>query len=278
VEIKGKINDSTFAVTYTLNAGEPWINVTVKSTWVERGSTEIGTPTLRIQFPFALDNAAGRYENPFGSIERSLTDGSEVPSQRWATVIGKIAGTNVSGCGVVMNDSKYGHSLEGSNLRITLIRSSYDPDILPEIGEHVVRMAISPSGKVLPAADMIRLGAGFNHPLQVVATDVHKGTLPAVAKAVVASDADNVMIAAVKKAEDEDAVIFRLYETAGKSVVAKVSLDKAILGSVQSAVEVDLIEREIEKSSAKASADGFTVKIPASGLASVKVTFKAKGK
>jgi alpha-mannosidase len=274
VEIKGKINDSTFAVTYTLNAGEPWINVTVKSTWVERGSTEIGTPTLRMQFPFALDNAAGRYESPFGSIERSLNDGSEVPSQRWASVIGKIAGTNVSGCGVVMNDSKYGHSLEGANLRITLIRSSYDPDILPEIGEHVVRMAIAPSGKVLPAADMIRLGAGFNQSLQVVATDVHKGTLPAVAKAVVECDADNVMIAAIKKAEDENAVIFRLYETAGKAVTAKVKVDKTILGSIQNAVEVDLIERELKASSAKASAEGFMVKIPAKGLASVKVRFK----
>jgi alpha-mannosidase len=278
IEIKGKINDSTVALTYTLNSGEPWINMTVKSTWVERGGPEIGTPTLRIEFPFALENATGRYEIPFGSIERSLNDGSEVPSQRWAGVVGKIAGTTVNGAGVVMNDSKYGHSLEDSTLRVTLIRSSYDPDILPEIGEHCVRLAVSPFGKVPSSAEMIRRGAGFNHPLQVVATDLHEGALPAKAKAVVECDQANVMIAAIKKAEDEDAVIVRLYETAGKAVTAGVSLDKAILGSVQKAVEMDLLEQELPKSSAKATGEGFSVKIPAYGLASVKVSFKAKTK
>jgi alpha-mannosidase len=278
IEIKGKINDSTVAVTYTLNAGEPWINLTVKSTWVERGGPEIGTPTLRIEFPFALENAAGRYEIPFGSIERSLNDGSEVPSQRWAGVVGKIAGTTASGAGVVMNDSKYGHSLEGSTLRVTLIRSSYDPDNLPEIGDHCVRLAISPFGKVPSSAELIRRGAGFNHPLQVVATDLHQGTLPAGGKAVVECDQANVMIAAVKKAEDDDALIVRLYETAGKAVTAEISLEKTVLGSVQKAVEVDLIESELKKSSAKATAEGFSVKIPAYGLASVKVSLKAKAK
>ncbi len=269
-----KLNDSTISVTYALKAGQPWLDINISVNWLERGGPDIGIPSLRMQFPLALTDATGRYEIPYGSIKRDINDGREVPALRWVDVVGKSAGTNaVAGC-ALLNDCKYGHSLDGSTLRVTLIRSSYAPDPLPELGKHNIRLALAPHGSKLSVADLTRLGAGFNHPLQVVGTDIHKGRLPADGSDVVTCSPAGVLVTAVKKAEDEDAVIFRLLETDGKATTATVELDGSLMGKVAGAVEVDLMERPIAGSTAKVAANGFSVNLPGNGIASVKVTFE----
>ncbi len=275
---KIKIKDSTVKVTYTLKAGDPKLEITVEAVWVERGGPAIGTPALRMQFPMALTEAKARYEIPFGSIERDLNKGEEVPALRWADVTGRLKGSQTSSGCAVLNDSKYGYSLDGSTLRLSLIRSSYDPDILPEIGEHTIKMAIVPHGKPLPVSDLIQLGAALNHPLQIVGTGIHKGSLPSQAAVVTAISPDNVVLSSVKKAEDEDedALIFRFFETAGKTTQAAIELNTDFLGVPKKVEEVDFLERPMEKSSlnVKATQEGFAMKLSAGGIASIKIHFE----
>ena len=269
---KLKIKNSTATVTYAMKAGQPWLDVTVQVRWLERGGPDIGVPMLRMRYPLEIDAAKGRYEIPFGWIERDLAAGEEVPALRWADISGRMPGGQApAGC-ALLNDSKYGHSLEGSTLRLTLIRSTYDPDPLPEIGDHTIRMGLLPHGRAPAAADLVGLGAAFNHPLLVTATDVHAGTLPATAAALSAGPA-NVVISSVRQAQDDGGIIFHLYETAGKAAAAKVALDATLVGKAAEAVEVDLLERPVAKSSAKVTKDGFSVSVPARGIAAVKVTF-----
>lgn len=268
-----KLNDSTISVEYILKAGQPQLEIAIKTNWLERGGPDIGTPTLRMQFPLALTDARGRYEIPFGSIERDLNAGQEVPALRWADITGKLSGSNATAGCALLNDCKYGYSLDGSTLRVTLIRSSYDPDPLPEMGEHEMRLALVPHGKKLRTDELIRLGSGFNLPLLTISTDIHRGDLPAISGDVVTSKPPNVLVTAIKKAEDEDAVIVRLLETAGKDTTVNIMLDARFMGKVAETVEVDLIERPIAESTARAVNGGISVKVPAAGIASVKVTF-----
>ncbi|MCD4826042.1 MAG: hypothetical protein K8S55_15740 [Phycisphaerae bacterium] len=273
-EAKLKLNDSTFSVEYILNAGQSQLEIAIKANWLERGGPEIGTPSLRMQFPLALADAKGRYEIPYGSIERKLNSGEEVPALRWADITGKLNDTNsTAGC-ALLNDCKYGYSLDGSTLRVTLLRSSYEPDPLPELGEHEIRLAMVPHGKTMKTAELVQLGADFNHPLISMGTDIHKGDLPAVSGGVITCKPSNVLITAVKKAEDEDAVIVRLLETAGKNTTANVTLNTKLMGTAVDAVEVDLIERPQKNSTAAVTKNGFRVKLPANGIASVKINFK----
>jgi alpha-mannosidase len=123
-------------------------------------------------------------------------------------------------------------------------------------------------------ADLVRLGAAFNHPLQVVATNVHVGNL-ADADQTVAVSPDSVILSSLKKAEDEEAFVFRMHETAGKATVAKVMLSPTLLGKIKDVVEVDLLERPVGKSSASKVAGGLSVKVSPFGIASVRVTFQA---
>jgi alpha-mannosidase len=248
--------------------------VTVAGRWVERGGKDIGVPQLAIRFPVGLTDVAARYEIPFGSIARNEEAGREVPGLRWADVTGSLkAGGGAAGM-AVLNDSKYGHSLDGSTMRLTLIRSTYEPDPLPEIGDHVIKMALAPHDADTSIADLTRLGAGFNHPLQPVSTDAHQGPLPARLDAAVTSSAPNVLVSQIKKAEDDDtAVILRLYETDGQAADVTVTLDPALLGAPKTAVEVDFLERETAENSARATADGFTVHLTPHAIVSVKVGF-----
>ena len=209
---------------------------------------------------------------PFGSIERDCNKGEEVPSLRWASVTGYLADSTEAGF-ILANDSKHAHSLDDSTLNLTLIRSSYEPDPLPELGEHTIRMAVTPFSDTPPVADMIKFGAAFNHPLQVVSTNLHTGKLPSESGSVINCEPANINLSSVKKAEDEDALVFRLFETSGKDTLAEVTLDKQIMGNISKAIELDLLEGELPNSTAKIIESGFSVKVPANGITSVKVNF-----
>jgi alpha-mannosidase len=114
----------------------------------------------------------------------------------------------------------------------------------------------------------------LNHPLLPVATDIHAGALPSAADAVSVTPAA-VLLSAVKKCEDEDALIFRLFETAGKPASATVKLDPALFGTVAEAMELDLLERPVASSTADFVPKGFRVKLTPHGIASVRVRFQS---
>jgi len=225
-------------------------------------------------FPTALEKASGTYEIPFGAITRNLTGGEEVPSQRFADVSGQTDGDTTAGV-LVLNDSKYGHSLEGSTLAVTLIRSSFEPDILPEIGEHDIRMAILPHAGSMTRAEMIRQGVAFNRPLQVVGTGVHAGRFPAASVGLTAVEPGNVVVSGVKKAETGDDLVVRLYETQGTRCAASVEFADTVFGTVETVRETDLLERPIERGTARLRNNGFVVQLPAYGIATVRVRLSA---
>ncbi len=270
VESRMKIAESDVTVTYTLRSGEPYLEVAVHALWLQRGGSDIGTPKLRMLFPTALEKTSGIYEIPFGTITRDLTKGEEVPSQRFADVSGRTEGNEIAGV-LVLNDSKYGHSLQGSTLAVTLIRSSFEPDILPEIGEHDIKMAILPHVGSMTRAEMIRQGVAFNRPLKVIGTGVHAGKLPAASPGLTAVEPGNVVVSGVKKAETGDELVIRLYEAQGTRCTASVEFKDTIFGRVEGARETDLLERPLKKGTARVKNNGFVVEMPAYGIATVRV-------
>jgi alpha-mannosidase len=270
IQAKVKINDSRFTVAYALRAGSRRLDIAINGRWLERGGPDIGTPRLALRVPLAIAGGVFRCEIPAGSIVRDEEPGREVPALRWVDLTGTATG-KPAGC-AVLNDSKYGHSRDGGTLRVTLIRSSYDPDPLPEIGDHSINVALVPHAGAMSPSDLIRLGAGFNQPLACVGADLHRGRLPA---ALTGIDAGHALVTQVKPADDDDStLIVRLQESDGREAKAQVMLTPALFGAVREAVEVDLLERPVASGSAKATADGFSVTVPPLGLASVKLTFR----
>ncbi|MCE9616591.1 MAG: hypothetical protein K8T26_20135 [Lentisphaerae bacterium] len=273
IEARLRVRQSEFTIGYELRADDPRLHLTIRGTWFERGTPETGIPVLNFTLPLAMQHVTAQYEIPFGSIDRSLNNREETPSQHWVQVTGKI-GARTAGC-LLMNDCKYGHSLDGNTLRLSLIRSSYDPDKLPEIGQHDIRLALRPLAAPLSVPDAIREGVALNRALRVVSTDVHAGPLPATAQFVHVAPG-SVILCGMKQVEDEGALLLRMFNATGKAARATVTLHPTLLPAPAAACETDLMERPLAASTARVAGRKVTVTVPARGITSVRITLKPR--
>ena len=272
VDVRLKIRESEFTLTYELRAGDPMLYLHLKGTWFERGTPQTGVPTLHFTMPLSdMDSFPhGTYEIPFGAIERDTHEAEELPALNWAMV----TGTNQkkpSGL-LLLNDCKHGHWIDGNTFNLTLIRSAYEPDPLPDVGQHEIHLGLLPFSAKLSTSDAIRMGKSFNRPLRPVGTSLHSGKLPSQLAGVQMNDG-NVLITTVKQAE-EGGVILHLVNPSTKDSIVAVTLNPQLLGEFSRAEEIDLLERPVKPSGAKLQKQTLSVKVKANAIACVKLTQK----
>jgi alpha-mannosidase len=169
------------------------------------------------------------YETPYGHIER-LTNGHEEPGQAWVDV-------SVDGAGLaVLNDAKYGFDVRGGDIGISAVRSpvwawheprELDPDATYEYmdqGRQDFTVRLVPHSGDWRAAGVPRLAAELNQPAYALIETYHLGPFPQRA-AHVSVDAADVIVSAIKAAEDGDgSIVARAYETAGREARATFEL------------------------------------------------------
>ncbi|MDW7759230.1 MAG: glycoside hydrolase family 38 C-terminal domain-containing protein [Acidobacteriota bacterium] len=231
--------------------------------WREAGSRETGSFFLKAAFPWDFNSdAEAVFEIPFGTIRRP-TDGREVPSQTWMDL-----GDGRYGVSLV-NDSKYGCDIRGNVMRLSLLRSSYDPDPLPDFGRHVFSYAAVPYAGTWKTARTLREAAAFNRPLPAVAVSKpqNAGSWPA-ARSFLRVSADNIVVSAFKKAEEGDDLILRCHETDGRETEVAFAFPFR-LNDVR---ETDLLERDIGGSGIRRDEDGFSARVPPYGIRTFRLT------
>jgi alpha-mannosidase len=172
---------------------------------------------LKVCFPLAVRAANATYEMPFGYAERPTHYSTswdraryEVPGHRWADL-------SEHGFGVaLLNDCKYGHSCYGGDLRLSLLRSTKSPDPEADLGRHEFAYALLPHAGGWREAGVVAEAACFNAPLRF-ATAPSAGSFAAV-------DDPNLVLDTIKRAEDSDALVLRLYEAHGARGAARLRL------------------------------------------------------
>ncbi len=176
---------------------------------------------LKAAFPLDITSDFATYEIPYGTIERPTTRNNswekaqfEVPAMRWADLSGAGPDGKVHGLSV-LNQDKYGYDAVGNVLRLTLLRSPTWPDPDADQGHHHFHYALYPHAGTWKDALTLRHGWEYDYPLQAVVTTAHAGSLPP-EHSFASVKPDNVVLTAVKKAEDANGLIFRVYEWAGK--------------------------------------------------------------
>lgn len=253
IHVQLRFGESTATVVYGLTAGSRKVEVTIETRWVERGSPETGIPRLQMRFPAGFPVSSARYETPFGAVTRPSDNGKEVPTLRWAAADGADASL------VLLNDGKHGHNLgDDGTLRVSLIRSSYEPDPIPEVADHKIRLALVPFASVPTVEECNRLAAEHDQPLAPVSTGIHAGPLPATT-ALVGSATTGVQVTQFKRAEDGKGLILRVQNTTAAKIDAAITLD-AVLGKLATATTTDILERP-STTDGKASLAGSTVKL-----------------
>jgi alpha-mannosidase len=177
---------------------------------------------LKAAFPLAASGPFATYEIPYGTIERPTTRNNswekaqfEVAAMRWADLGGIGPDGKQHGLSVI-NNSKYGYDAAGNTLRLTLLRSPKWPDPDADMGHHHFHYALYPHAGTWQEALTVRHGYEYNYPLTAVVTTAHAGSLPA-EHSFASVSPENVVLTAMKKAEDAKGLIFRVYEWAGKN-------------------------------------------------------------
>jgi alpha-mannosidase len=231
--VKNHFQDSTFVRDITMYAGVPRVDITTHADWHEKHIL------LKVAFPLSAHNDKATFEIPFGSIQRPTTRNTpaeqaqfEVPAERWADISDGKHGLSL------LNDCKYGYDAKGNVLRLSLLRSPDWPDPHADEGQHEFTYSVYPHGGNWHDAQTIRRGYELNYKLVAFASEKHDGALPP-EHAFVQVQPDNVVVTAIKKAEDDNSLIVRFYEWAGKATEVKLQLP---LGA-QQASDADLMER-----------------------------------
>jgi len=266
---KRTYQDSTFTVDIALAADAQQVEFTLEINWLERGTPETGMPTMRIAFPLAVSDGVAAFECPNGHVTRPMS-GSRVPAQKWVDITGAHPATDDPVGATLLNDCTYGYSVHEHTIYASLLRSSYDPDPLPEMGAHTFRFALRPHVGAWTPSDATRAGLAFNLPMSVLNATEQTGTLPA-SQAFAEILTANVMISSLKKAEDSDALIVRLYEMDGKAGTAQVRLHDSLAPANAPAIETDLLEQPLATNTADLRDGVLNVTIPAFGTVTVKI-------
>jgi alpha-mannosidase len=210
---------------------------------------------LKAAFPLAAASSKATYEIPFGAIQRPTTRNNsweraqfEVPALRWADL-----GDGQHGFSL-LNNSKYGYDGKDNVLRISLLRSPTWPDPDADRGHHHFTYALYPHTGDWKQALTVRRGYECNYVLQATQVQAHSGSLPA-EHSYVTVKPENVVLTALKKAEDADGLIFRVYEWAGETSEVEIHLP----GGATRAMVTNLMEKP--EGAALNIADD-TVKVP----------------
>ena len=209
IRVERKFRNSSFVQEISLTRGISRVEIWMQADWHEDHTL------LKVAFPLAVSADRATFEIPYGSIERPTTRNTsiekaqfEVPALRWADLSDASFGVSL------LNDSKYGYDAKGNVLRLTLLRSPKWPDPDADRGRHEFSYAIYPHAGSWKDAAVMRRGYEFNYKLLAVQARSHPGSLPP-RHSFLEFSADNVLLTALKRAEDDDALIARFFEWKG---------------------------------------------------------------
>jgi len=257
--------NSNLQVTVSLDKDSARLDFAVECDWRETSRKGSTIPQLNFYMPFAYACGRYKYDIPFGTITRDALD-SDVPANSWAMAVPEDGGAAV----VVATGTKYGFRGFDNALAVSLIRSSYDPDPLPETAVHKFGFSVMLTDSAKANADIIRSVFDFNNPLTYLSGTKHEGRF-GLSGGFLEQTGGGVTVSAVKLAEDGSGkLILRVYECEGNAAQTEFRFAREI----KNAVYVDINEKETGK--AGISADGNTLRFDCEpyAMASVSVEFK----
>ncbi len=231
----------------TLHPGKdvPWIQFRTHFEWNDVNRF------VKIAFPTPYRSAKPVYDIPYGTIVREAS-GEERPAIQWVDL-----GDASGGVGI-LNDCRYGHDVREGTIRLSALRSTIKHAVNTESGNQELTYALYPHGADWRGAEVVRRGFEFNHPLIRLSAEAHEGRRPA-SGAFVTVGAPIVVLTVIKRAEDGDRLVARMYETNGEAGSARLELSG--LG-IRKASVTNLLERHAKELHVEAEGKDARIIVP----------------
>ncbi len=193
---------------------------------------------LKIGFDLDIAAAHAKSEIQFGAVDRPTTRNNSLEVAKFEVCNRNYTDVSEPGFGAaVLNDCKYGVTVYGCDLRLSLHRGGTHPDPTGDRGLHEMTCALLPHAGAFSAASVTQPAYELNVPHFAVRGKAETAPFLHIG-------APNIIAEAVKPAEDgSDAFVLRLYECEGTKTAAEVRF-----GTPVSGVELtDLLEDPLER-------------------------------
>lgn len=211
VKVTSYYGKSTLEQYYTLYKDSPKVEVKCRINFKEPYKI------LKTTFPMNVEQPRAIYSMPFGFIEKEC-DGLEEPAQKWISN-GEVA---------LVNDGRYSFCVKGNEMRMIGARAcayldhfgqEYRDDEMQflDMDELELKYELFPYAQL---NEVVKEAELFNTPVQLYQETHHSGSLPEVYSGI-SIDVDNVVVSALKMAQDGSGYILRAYECEGRSVMAE---------------------------------------------------------
>jgi alpha-mannosidase len=225
VQITTHYNKSTFVKEISLSHESPIVEFTERIDWKETGCS------LKLAFNVNMNNPEATYNWETSRIKRGINNERlfEMPSRYWADLSQKNWGISI------IEDSKYGwdHPSEDT-LRMTLLFtpalyliSGFRDQKSQDWGEHTIRYGIYAHESDFKGTDS--LAKRFNQPIRTFKIKNNMNTEQGEDISLLEVSNKQIGILALKKSEDSDGLVIRLYERYGEDCEADIIFTSNLL-------------------------------------------------
>lgn len=221
--------NSVFRTVVSLDCGSNFVKVQNEIEWWEQKTL------LKDTFSLSVSNKKATYDLGLGAIERNSNSEKlfEVPAQKWANISNDDFGVSI------ISDCKYGWDKPNENtLRMTVLHTpkrNFQKDSmqsLMEVGLNRYGYAICAHNNDLNVTQ--KNSKSFNQPFNAIETSCHKGVYgDEISFARISKD--NIILRALKKAENSDEIIVRFNEGVNENTK---NIHFSIGNGIESAKEV----------------------------------------
>ena len=230
IRVRYKYNDSYVNQDFSVYRDLDYVEVKVNTDWREP------LTMLKLKFPINFNYRKPTYEIPYGYIEKNI-NGEEEAGQNWIDCSGEQG--EILGGFSVANTAKYSYNFDIDEVGITILKNSvyahHDPAKLDPEQEYsyvdhgrdsFTYAMYSHSGSWKGSRTPFIAQEINVRPISIIET-YHKGTMPQV-QSFLSANCKQVVVSAIKEAEDGDGIIIRAYELLGQH--ADVEIDVEFMG------------------------------------------------
>lgn len=211
---------------------------------------------LKAAFPVDINADRATYEIQFGHIERNTHWNTTWDMAKFEVCGHKWADLSENGYGVsLLNDCKYGYDIKDNRMRLTLLRCGTMPNPDADKEVHEFTYSLYPHSEDWREGGTVQEAYDLNCPLTGRVVGKQDGSLPG-SLAMVKVNKENVIVEVVKKAEENDETILRVYEAYNRRGKVKVNLYK----NIKRITECNLMEKEDEEVRFDGSEFSFNIK------------------
>ncbi len=217
LEIKRRILNSDYTQKISLIHNSVRLDFDTHIDWHERQIL------LKAAFPVEVFTPKATCEIQWGNVERPTHRNTSWDWARFETAAQKWVDLSEGDYGVsLLNDCKYGHDIQDNIMRLTLLRGTTSPDPMADYGEHSFKYSLYPHTGSWDEKTITEAYA-LNDPV-IVASFKSQGpdSKPQTARSelpisnlqsLMAASRPNIVIETIKRAEDGNGIIVRMYES-----------------------------------------------------------------